>query len=270
MNISSLCTFVTLIGCGISLGATTTITDFTDLYNGTSVDGIALTDTNAHLTSTGGIGLSQGSLAFNMASAANRPSLASGSAFSVALTFDLNSLSGTQSTLFSQTTSGKTGAFNGLFGAEYRDGGVYFGYWGTGQTNTSFGNASPHISLNADATGTLSIVWSKNSANIVSLSVYNDGILCGTLTSNSALSFSGANMNILSVGGKGVTDAGNISNSFTSSSDLSLLGMQIMTGSTMNDEAFQDYFNQLNIPEPATASLSLLGLGFLFIRRRHS
>ena len=45
--------------------------------------------------------------------------------------------------------------------------------------------------------------------------------------------------------------------------------MQIVTDGTMDEAAFQEYYGKL-VPEPATASLSLLGLSVLMLRRRRA
>lgn len=268
MKIKSLSTLLAILGCSVSLGATTTITDFSGLLGETPQDGISLSETNASATSTGGLSLNNGSLDFTMTGATNRPGIASGKQFSVALTFDLSTLnSATGSTLFSAQFGGG-GAFNGLFGAQYKDGGVHFGYWGTSQTNGSYSTTDPVISVTGN-TGNLSIVWSKNSENKVGLDVYLNDTKIGSVLSSGGLTFSGKVLDHLFVGGKGTTNSGSITDSFTSSSDLTLEGMQIVTDGVMNEKAFRNYYNQL-VPEPATASLSLLGLSVLMLRRRRA
>lgn len=109
----------------------------------------------------------------------------------------------------------------------------------------------------------------KTSDNNVNLDVYLDSSKIGSITSNGGgINFS-KQLEHLFVGGKGTTDSGSITNSFTTSSDLTLEGMQIVTGGVMDENAFKSYYNQL-VPEPATASLSLLGLSVLMLRRRRS
>ena len=267
MKIKSLSALLAVLGCSVSLGSTTTITDFSDLFGGTAQDGITLNGTNDSLTDNGGLSLNNGSLDFTMTGATNRPNVAGGKAFSVALTFDLSTLSSTTgSTLFSAQFG--TGAYAGLFGAQYKDGGVHFGYWNTTKTNTKYGTTDPTISVTGN-TGNLSIVWTKTSDNNVNLDVYLDSNKIGSLTSSGGgINFS-KQLEHLFVGGKGTTDSGSITNSFTTSSDLTLEGMQIVTDGTMDEAAFQEYYGKL-VPEPATASLSLLGLSVLMLRRRRA
>lgn len=269
MKIKSISALLAVLGCSVSLGATTTITDFSGLLGGTRQDGISLSGTNATATGTGGLSLNNGSLDFTMTGATNRPNVNAGQSFSVALTFDLSTLdSATGSTLFSAQFGTGADAFAGLFGAQYKDGGVHFGYWGTSQTNGKYGTTDPTISVTGN-TGNLSVVWTKTSDNNVNLDVYLDSGKIGSITSNGGgINFS-RQLEHLFVGGKGTTNSGNITNSFTTSSDLTLEGMQIVTGGVMDEEAFKNYYNQL-VPEPATASLSLLGLSVLMLRRRRS
>ena len=239
MKIKSISALLAALGCSVSLGATTTITDFSGLLGGTSQDGISLIGINATATGTGGLSLNNGSLDFTMTGATNRPNISANQSFSVALTFDL-----------------------------YKEGGVHFGYWGTSQTNGKYGTTDPTISVTGN-TGNLSVVWTKTSDNNVNLDVYLDSGKIGSITSNGGgINFS-KQLEHLFVGGKGTTDSGSITNSFTTSSDLTLEGMQIVTGGVMDENAFKSYYNQL-VPEPATASLSLLGLSVLMLRRRRS
>lgn len=267
MKIKSISALLAALGCSVSLGATTTITDFSGLLGGTSQDGISLIGINATATGTGGLSLNNGSLDFTMTGATNRPNISANQSFSVALTFDLSTLNAaTDSTLFSAQFG--TGAYAGLFGAQYKDGGVHFGYWGTSQTNGKYGTTDPTVSVTGN-TGNLSVVWTKTSDNNVNLDVYLDSSKIGSITSNGGgINFS-KQLEHLFVGGKGTTDSGSITNSFTTSSDLTLEGMQIVTGGVMDENAFKSYYNQL-VPEPATASLSLLGLSVLMLRRRRS
>lgn len=256
-----------LLGCGISYGAitTTTITDFTDLYNGTAVEGITLpSKNNATLTSSGGISLSSGYLGISLANAANTPSVA-GTGFSIAMTFASGSL-GNPATLFSTTYVGKDKDFNGLFGAQYTGGAISLGYWGQSQTNSSFANGST-IDVSG-ASGDISVVWSQApETSLISLSVYDGSSLIGTVTSTAGLSFSGSTIDVLSVGGKGTTNPGSLTDAYPTTSDLELKGLQTMVGGTMDETAFQSYYAQL-VPEPATATLGLLGLASLLMRRR--
>lgn len=257
--------------CGSSLAenGVTTITDFSTLFNGGAVDGITLPNanmSNASLTGTGGIKLDNGSLGFDMSSATYQPSVISGGKFSIAMTFAAGSL-GNSATLFNTTYVNKPGAFNGLFGAKYENNSISVGYYGNSQQSAQF--PSPSISL-ADTNENITVVWSKSlngPDNKLSLSVYYGASLLGTLTSKDAQDFNGSLVNILSIGGKGVTDASNVTNAFPASSDLELIGMQTMVGSVMDEAAFQDYYAQI-VPEPATASLGLLGLASLLMRRR--
>lgn len=101
MKIKSISALLAALGCSVSLGATTTITDFSGLLGGTSQDGISLIGINATATGTGGLSLNNGSLDFTMTGATNRPNISANQSFSVALTFDLSTLNAaTDSTLF--------------------------------------------------------------------------------------------------------------------------------------------------------------------------
>lgn len=258
-----------LLACGSSYGAitVTTITDFTELYNEESVEGISLNKTNASLNN-GDLTLQNGSLGFNMKSATNKPTIAS-QGFSIAMTFAAGSLSN-PATLFSttyynaSTGASQTGPFNGLFGAEYKNGTIHLGYWGATQTNASFTIKSIDVT---SATGNISVVWSQSTSKVVSLSVYDGATLLGSMTSTPNLTFGSTNIDILSIGGKGTTDPDNLTNSYAAASDLELMGLQTMVGGTMDDSAFLDYYAQV-VPEPATATLGLLGLAGLLVRRR--
>lgn len=75
MKIKSISALLAALGCSVSLGATTTITDFSGLLGGTSQDGISLIGINATATGTGGLSLNNGSLDFTMTGATNRPNI---------------------------------------------------------------------------------------------------------------------------------------------------------------------------------------------------
>ncbi len=254
---------VAALGCGVACGGTTSVTDFTSLMGGTAVDGITLTATNATLTPTGGLDLTDGSLAFAFNSATNRPSINGSARFSVALTFDLSSLAGTNTTLFSTTWNATppNDAFKGLYGAKYDNGSITVGYW----NNTT---AYEGKSVNVEATsGMLTMVWSRP-GNYTTLDVYvgdtHVGAITSTLTNETFTAF----LNVLSVGGKGTTNSGSHTNSYTAASSADLLGMQVVTGSVMDDAAIKSYIQTVPVPEPATATLSLLALAGLAARRR--
>lgn len=203
-----------------------------------------------------------------MTGATNRPNISANQSFSVALTFDLSTLNAQQTPRCFPPNLElvPTPAFSW---SPVQGRGSSFRLLGYQPNQREIRDNRSHRLRNRKYRQSVCCNGQKPHDNNVNLDVYLDSSKIGSITSNGGgINFS-KQLEHLFVGGKGTTDSGSITNSFTTSSDLTLEGMQIVTGGVMDENAFKSYYNQL-VPEPATASLSLLGLSVLMLRRRRS
>jgi hypothetical protein len=273
-------TRITDFSCLLGTDGTCTSTAFDHLSISLTKTGGA-TLTSSTLIGTQAISLQAGSLAFGLSSSDTTDLPALNSNFSIILSFDLSSLSSsnTASTLFSTNYYNRSSAFDGLYGAQYSNGGIHIGYWSSSSCSSGFGSTDPTISLNGATSGILTLVFSHyntaadgHAATTTSYSAYLNSKYIGGINSNSGQTFT-VNVNNITVGGKGTCYSSNMTNSFSSSSDLTLLGLEIMTASAMDSAAFQTYYSELTanaVPEPTTAALTLLGLGFFVAQRKRT
>ena len=159
--------------------------------------------------------------------------------------------------------------YNGLSNVYISNGELCLHKW-----NSSSASASVSLSDTIpDGVQTLTFVWSIDGSDAVSLTAYADDSFdsaIATLTPTGAFSFSGKTFSTLYFGGNPSAILGNGDTLVPDGDDASewnLLGAGYVVGSVATAADVKSYY-AATIPEPTTATLSLLALAGLAARRR--
>lgn len=247
--------------------AVTTWTNFEDFNTNPDRNGVSLNITGGSVDANGHIILNNGNAQFNFTGSAQRPSITGNAEFSVAITYGAGSMD-SLSPLFSSAWG--TSAYAGLFGCSYNPDSqrADVAYWGASQTNGAFPTS---FLLGLDPSKSLTLLFSKKTGNIITYSFYSDTTLIGSIQSTSPLSFTGKSLETLTIGGKGLSNIGSVTDSYATGSTMDILGLSYVAGSNFTEADMNEYFKQvLPIPEPTTVSLCALALASCMLRRRRN
>ena len=174
----------------------------------------------------------------------------------------------------------KDNSYNGLSNVYVSGGNLNVHIWDSSTPNDS---VSLSEIVQAD-TNTLTLVWNRTADNKLVFDVYADDnfetkawTYTFTSTGANGFSFDGKTFQTLNFGGKNGDLLGNANTlipSGTNAAEWELLGAGYTTGAMASAEDLTAYYNSAvayntaSIPEPTTATLSLLALAGLAARRR--
>ncbi len=254
-------------------GYTYVWTDFRQL-NGGPVQNLHMTISNGTVNDQGHLVLHGGYADIDFKGSIYAPSLAESKAFSIAITYAAGSVKDL-STLFSTSFYGNATSdpswYNGLFGAQYDPaaGIADIGYGSPKQT----GSLMPDTLTGILASSDLTVMFEQNMQGELTIGFYAGRTLIASASSPSYIT-ENITLGNLYIGGKGNADASNTTSGFQEGSDMTILGMGLRTYGTFDEEARQNYFDELGIrdiiPEPGSAALAIFGLAGLALRRRRS